>query len=70
MHDKLRNLSEPIVAEKEGPKRKKTAHNEEEDVKQEKEKRTRMDEETKNLCMLMATEFKSAEVAKQPYQEQ
>ena len=70
MHDKLRNLSEPIVAEKDGPKHKKTAHNEEEDVKHEKEKRTRMDEEAKNLCMLMATKFKSAEVAKQLRREQ
>ena len=37
---------------------------------QEKEKRLRMDEETKNLSMLMASEFKSVEVAKQPRREQ
>ena len=70
MHDRPRNLSDPIIAAKEGPKRKKINQTEGEGVIQEKEKRLKMDEETKNLSVLMASEFKMAEVAKQPRREQ
>ena len=70
MHDRPRNLSDPIIAAKDGPKRKKINQTEGEGVIQEKEKRLKMDEETKNLSVLMASEFKMAEVAKQPRREQ
>ena len=70
MHDRPRNLSDPIIAAKEGPKRKKINQAEGEGMIQEKEKRLRMDVETKNLSVLMASEFKTAEVAKQPCREQ
>ena len=70
MNDRPRNLSEPTIAEREGPKHKKINQIDMEGVMQEKEKRLRMDEETKNLSMLMASEFKSVEVTKQPRREQ
>ena len=70
MHDRPRNLSDPIMAAKEGPKWKKINQAEREGVIQEKEKRLGMDVETKNLSVLMASEFKTAEVAKQPCREQ
>ena len=70
MHDRPRNLSDPIIAAEEGPKRKKINQAEGEGMIQEKEKRLRMDVETKNLSVLMASEFKTAEVAKQPRREQ
>ena len=70
MHDRPRDVSDPIIAAKEGPKRKKINQTEGEGVIQEKEKRLKMDEETKNLSVLMASEFKMAEVAKQPRREQ
>ena len=70
MHVRPRNVSAPIIVDKDGPKRKKINQIEGDGVIQEKEKRLRMEEETKNLSMLMASEFKSVEVAMQPRREQ
>ncbi|KAL0003496.1 hypothetical protein SO802_017277 [Lithocarpus litseifolius] len=70
MNDRPMNLSGTNTAEREGPKRKKINPIDVEDGTQEKEKRLRMDEEAKNLSMLMASEFKSVEVAKQLRREQ
>ena len=70
MHARQRNVSAPIIVDKDGPKRKKINQIEGDGVIQEKEKRLRMEEETKNLSMLMASEFKSVEVAMQPRREQ
>nr|POE74416.1 hypothetical protein CFP56_68050 [Quercus suber] len=70
MHDMPRSLGEQKKVEQEGPKRKKRNQVDVEGGIQEKEKKPRIDEETKNLSMLMASEFTSAEVAKQPCREQ
>ena len=51
---------------KEGPKRKLINQNTEGGLSQEKEKKMKIEEETKNFSMLLASEFGLAEVAGQP----
>ena len=55
MHAKPRNVSTPIIVDTDRPKSKKRNQTEGNGVTQENEKRLRMEEETKNLSMLMAS---------------
>ena len=70
MHAKPRNVNAPMVVDTDKPKSKKRNQTEGDGVTQENEKRSRMEEETKNLSMLMASKFESAEVAMQLRREQ
>lgn len=60
--------SEGDVEEKEGPKRKLSSQLDEEAKLLEQGKKHKLDEETKNFSMLLASEFGSAEVAEQSRQ--
>ena len=66
INDRPRHSSETCLVEKEGPKWKKVSQIDEEGEILEKEKKIKMEEETKNLSMLLASEFRSVEVVKQP----
>lgn len=54
------------LEQKEGPKRKNNTQKTEEGLMQETEKRFRMEQETKDFNLLLASEFGLAEVAGQP----
>ena len=57
---------EEIIDHKEGPKRKNNMQITEEGLVQENEKKVRLEKDTKDLSLPLASEFGSAEVARQP----
>ena len=62
--------NEEIIEQKEGPKRKNKMQQTKEDMLQEKEKRVKIEQETKDFNLILATEFGSAEAVGQPYRVQ
>ena len=57
---------EEIIEHKEGPKRKNNVQITEEGLVQENEKKVRLEKDTKDLSLPLASEYGSAEVARQP----
>ena len=58
--------NEEIIEQKEGPKQKNKMQQTKEDMLSEKEKRVKIEQETKDFNLILATEFGSAEAVGQP----